>query len=199
MRKFFIYLFFIIILIFPVIVFARVGVGIGTGKIQVDQPLKPGGIYDIPPLSVLNTGDELGDYGVTIEYNEKQPQLWPAREWFHFQPASFSLEPGQAQTVNIELSLPLKTEPGDYFAYLEAHPVKTAVPGVTSIGVAAAAKLYFTVAPANIWQAIYYRVKFIFDTYSPWSWVVLAVILAAIIILITRKYFSLQIGVKRKK
>jgi len=189
----------------PVLVLARIGVGVGTGKIVVDQPLKPGLIYTLPSLVVLNTGDEPGEYGVSIEYHEGQetnPEmgLKPAKEWLSFEPEKFHLEPGQAQQVKIKLSLPVKgVKPGQYFAYLEGHPVKKDVAGQTTIGVAAAAKLYFRVAPANFFVGVYYRIASLFALYSPWSYVVLAIVVTAILIALFRRFFSFNIGISLKK
>jgi len=182
-----------VVLILPIVVFGRIGVGVGNGKIQIDKPLKAGGIYNLPPLPVLNTGDEPGEYGVSVEYQENVPQLRPAREWFHFEPQSFHLDPGQVQLVKITLTLPTKTQPGDYFAYLEGHPVKKSVVGQTSIGVAAAAKLYFTVAPANIFQGIYYRFISLYFRYYPYDVIILAIIFVVVLIFIFKKYFKFQI------
>lgn len=176
---------------------AGVGVGVNLGKIEIDEPLKPGGIYNFPSLGVINTGDEPGDYEVEATYHQDQPQLRPAQEWFSFSPSSFHLEPGQSQSVAIKLSLPMKMKPGDYFCYLEAHPIIEAGPG-TTIGVAAATKTYFTVVPANIWQAIYYKISSFFTVYAPWTYVVLAMVVAAIIITVFRKFFVFRIGIKRK-
>lgn len=195
MKKFIIFL-LAVALIFPLMVLARIGVGVAIGKIEVKEPLKPGGVYNLTPLIVLNTGDEPADYEIKIAYHSEQPQLQPAQEWFSFSPSPFHLEPGQSQNVAVKLTLPVKTEPGDYFAYLEAHPIVKAGPGVT-IGVAAATKLYFTIAPANIWQGIYYRVVSFLTMYAPWTWVVLAMMLAAVIITLFRKYFTFQVGVKK--
>lgn len=196
MQKFVIF-FLALVLLLPLVVFARIGVGIGIGKIQIEEPLRQGGIYNFPSLPVLNTGDEPSQYGVSIEYRQNQPQLRPAQEWFSFSPPSFHLEPGKSQSVAVKLILPLETKPGDYFAFLGAHPVMEAKPGA-SVGVAAAAKMYFTVAPANIWQGIYYRVVSFWTVYAPWTWVVLGVVLLAIIITIFKKHFAFQIGVKKK-
>jgi hypothetical protein len=192
-------------LFLPVLVLARVGVGVGIGKIVVDQKLKPGLIYVLPSLPVLNTGDEPGDYGVSIEYHEGQetnPQmgLKPKKEWFSFEPSQFHLEPGQAQQVQIKLTLPLKgVKPGNYFAYLEAHPIVKEEAGQTRVGVAAAAKLYFTVAPANFLVGIYYRIASFFALYSPWSYVVLAIVILAILIALFRRFFSVKIGISLRK
>jgi len=177
--------------------FARIGVGVNLGKIEIDESLKPGGIYNFPSIGVINTGDEPGEYELDVTYHQDQPQLRPAKEWFSFSPSQFHLEPGQSQSVAVKLSLPVKTKPGDYFAYLEAHPIIKAGPG-TTIGVAAATKTYFTVIPANIWQAMYYKTTSFFTIYAPWTYVILAIIVAAIIISIFRRFFALQIGIRKK-
>lgn len=187
----------IIFLVTPSVI-ARVGVGVNLGKIQIDEPLNPGGIYNFPSIGVINTGDEPGEYELAVTYHQDQPQLRPAQEWFSFEPQQFHLEPGQSQNVTVKLTLPVKAKPGNYFAYLEAHPIIKAGPG-TTIGVAAATKAYFTVVPANIWQAFTHRVSSFFTMYAPWTYVVLAIVIGAIIIVIFRKFFAFQIGVRRKK
>ena len=187
----------IISLIFPVVILAGVGVGVNLGKIKIDEPLKPGGIYNLPSIGVINTGDEPGDYELAVTYHQDQPELKPAHEWFSFSPSSFPLEPGQSQSVAIKLSLPMKISPGDYFAYLEAHPIIKAGPG-TTIGVAAATKAYFTIVPANIWQAITYRISSFFTVYAPWTYVILTIVIGAIIITLFRKFFAFQVGIRRK-
>lgn len=198
MKKFLLF-FLIVILALPLIVLARVGVGVGTGKIKVKEPMKPGGIYNLPSISVFNTGDEAGDYEMAVTYNYEQPELQPLQEWFNFSPSPFSLEPAKNQSVAVKLALPVKTKPGDYFAYLEAHPIVKKTGGGTTITVAAATQLYFTVIPANIWQGIFYRISFFWTKYSPWTWVVLCIILGAIVIVIFRKFFSFQVGIKKNK
>jgi P pilus assembly chaperone PapD len=180
----------------PVIALARVGVGVGIGKIQVDKPLKAGLIYNLPSLPVLNTGDEPSQYEVSIEYHENVPELRPAREWFKFEPQSFYLEPGQTQSVRVTLTIPLKTKPGNYFAYLEGHPIKKAEKGTTSVGIAAAAKLYFTVKPSNIFEGIYYRFISLYSQYHPWDTIILVVIFVVLVITYFSKKFKIQIAKK---
>jgi len=191
-----------LLLLLPMLALAKIGVGVGTGKITVDQPLKPGLIYTLPSLSVLNTGDEPGEYGVSVEYHEGQETnptmgLRPNKEWFKFEPESFYLEPEKIQQVQIKLNLPIKgVKPGNYFVYLEGHPVMKSEAGVTSIGVAAAAKLYFTVAPANIFQGIYYRFISLYSRYHPWDTIILALIFAALVLRFISKRFKFQIAKK---
>ena len=176
---------------------ARVGVGVNLGKIKIDEPLKPGGIYGFPSIGVINTGDEPGEYEIEITYHQDQPELKPDQDWFLFSPPSFHLEPGESRSVAIKLVLPVKMKPGDYFAYIEAHPVTKTGAG-TTIGVAAATKVYFNAAPANVWQAIYWRVISFFTIYAPWTYVALAVVVGAAFIALLKKYFTFQIGMRRK-
>ena len=178
-------------------VFAKIGVGVGLGKIQIDEPLSPGGIYKLPSLPVLNTGDEAGDYEVAVTYQHEQEQLRPEEAWFSFSPETFYLEAGGSQKVDISLSLPVRAKPGDYFAYLEAHP--TAKKEGVTIGVAAATKLYFTVEPSGILGAAIARVTSWFENNAPYSYWVLAGLLMLMVILVFRRFFSLRVAVKRKK
>lgn len=186
-------------LLIPAAIFARIGVGVGTGKIMMDKELKPGGIYALPPLSVINTGDQAGNYEISIEYHENQSQQRPEKDWFVFTPSTFSLEPGKARIVDIGLRLPVKAEPGEYFAYLEAHPAEQTKAGETTIGVAAASKLYFSVAPANIFQALYYKSAFLFKEFYPWSYISSAVIVLAALLVILKRFFTFNIGISIKK
>ncbi|MCH7756852.1 hypothetical protein IIC45_02080 [Patescibacteria group bacterium] len=188
----------LLFLTLPLFALASVGVGVNLGKINIDEPLKPGGLYTFPIIGVINTGDEAGDYAFEVTYHQDQPELRPDAEWFSFSPAAFHLEAGESQNVEIKLSLPVKMKPGDYFAYLEAHPVVISGPG-TTIGVAAATKTYFTVVPANLWQAMVHRVSTFFAQNAPWPHVVLSVLFAAVLIALFRRNFSLNLGISRKK
>jgi len=178
---------------------AKLGVGVGAGKIEFNEPLRMGGIYNFPPLTVINTGDEAGEYGAGIDFKENQPELAPSKEWFTFTPDSFHLEPGQSQVVQVQASIPVKTVPGNYFAYLEGHPIRKNQPaGGAVIGISAATKMYFTIAPSNIFQALFYRLASLLKNNAPWSYVVLVIILLSVVMVVFRKYFSFNIGISRK-
>ena len=202
MRKFlsrFLFLFIIACAAVPFGASAKLGVGVGAGKIEFNEPLKMGGIYTFPPLTVINTGDEAGEFGAGIDFKEDQPLMSPSKEWFTFTPEIFYLEPGQSQVVQVQANIPIKAIPGDYFAYLEGHPVKNSQSaGGVVIGISAATKMYFNIAPANIFQGIYYRTVSIIKNNAPWSYVVLIVIAASSLIVLFRRYFSFNIGISRK-
>lgn len=182
-------------LVAPTLVFAGLGVGVGTGKMVVDEPLQPGTIYDLPALAVINTGDIPAAYSVGVSGRESQPELLPKEEWFSFSPTEFDLEPGASQMVQVTLQLPLKVQPGDYFAFVKGFPVPKGEGGA-SIGLAAAAKLYFTVSPANIFVGLYYRALTLWQRYLPWSNIIAAVILGFFLLRFLRSRFSFSVTKK---
>lgn len=198
MKKVLLLLLFISLVV-PTAAFARIGVGVATGKIQVHDKLKPGLIYNLPPLTVINTGDVPSDYAVSLTYFEKQKQMKPSDSWFIFSPQTFHLDPGNVQVVNIKLNLPLAVTPGDYFGFLEAHPLQKDTEGKTTVGIAAAAKLYFTVVPANIFQALYYKIVSFWNIYAPWPQRTVMLLLVVGAFFLARKYLNIQIGVKKPR
>lgn len=186
-----------ILLIPTSVVFATIGVGVGTGKIVVTELLKPGQIYVFPPITVLNTGDEDAIYNLRIAYHEAQPEYMPPLEWFIFGDRNFELKPGEAKTVDVRVNIPLKSTPGDYFAYLEAYPNKKTQDGSTSVGVAAAAKLYFTIVPANAIEGVYYRALSLWRLYEPWSTRITVGLGLVSTFLIAKKYLNVEINIKK--
>jgi len=177
--------------------FAKVGVGVGLGKVQIDEALSPGGIYNLPSLPVLNTGDENMEYEVEVTYLSEQEQMRPSGEWFSFSPQTFPLTAGESQTVDIVLTLPVDTRPGDYFAFLEAHPVAKGE-GVT-IGVAAATKLNFTVKPKGVLGAAIERIRSLIEANRPLTYTIAGIAGAVIIVSLGRRYLDIKIGFKRAK
>jgi len=186
-------------LLFPVVALARIGVGVGTGKIQVDERLNPGTIYELPVLTILNTGDESSDYEVMIQYHQDQPEFEPEKDWFEFTPREFKLEPGEVQQVKIKLNLPVKAKPGDYFAYLEGRPAQKSESGQIRIGVAAATKLNFTVKSANLFTGIYYKALSFWKVYAPWPTVASGLVVIIILALWIKKNLKVDIKVKKKE
>jgi hypothetical protein len=172
---------------------ADVGVGVTLGRVEIDDGLKPGGRYQLPELGVINTGDESGEYEVEVTYLEGQPQLRPPSRWFEFQPQRFSLEPGETQNVQISIVLPTGADPGDYFAYLEAHMVATGQ-GV-AIGAGAATKLSFNIEPSNWFEAQRVRLNRWLDDASPWSVLVPGALMGGLVLMFARRFIRIHVEV----
>ena len=125
-----------------------------------------------------------------------QEELRPEKEWFSFAPQAFPLNAGESQQVEVKLVLPVDARPGDYFAFLEAHPV-TSGEGV-SIGVAAATKLNFTIKPAGVLGAAVERVRSLLENNAPTSYYVLGAAGGLILIGLVRRNLDISIGRKAK-
>jgi len=177
---------------------AQLGVGIMPGIIQVDEPLLPGGRYDLPSLQVVNTGNVSSDYGVELASMAEQEGLQPPADFIVLSPTSFHLEPGASQVVLLSLDIPVKAKPGDYLAYVEAHPTATSGGGGMQIGVAAATKLYFTVKPANAFVAITNSIANFFTRNAPYSYIVPGVIVFGLLIFFLRRRIRVDIRIARK-
>ena len=177
--------------------FAKVGVGVGLGKVQIDEALSPGGIYNLPSLPVLNTGDEDLEYEVEVTYLSEQEEMQPAGEWFNFSPQRFPLTAGSSQAVDIVLTLPVDARPGDYFAFLEAHPVAEGE-GVT-IGVAAATKLNFTIEPKGVLGAAIERIRSLIEANRPLANSIAVIAGAVVVISLGRRYLDIRVGLKKPK
>lgn len=185
------------VFLLPAVATASIGVGVGTGKIEIKETLKSGGIYKLSPLLVTNTGTEQADYTVSTTLNEKQSQLKPDPRWFSFTPNTFTLSPGGRQMVTPTINLPLKTAPGNYFAYLEAHPAQTVKQGTAVVGVAAATKLSFKVVPSNLFFAMYFRLINLYKEFAPLSYVFTALIILLPVVLLIKKFVHIELGSKK--
>jgi hypothetical protein len=177
---------------------AQLGVGVTPGIIRVDEPLLPGGRYNLPSVQVINTGNVSSDYGVDLSSMAEQEELQPPADFIILSPTSFHLEPGASQIVSLSLDIPLKAKPGDYLAYVEAHPTATSGGGGTQIGVAAATKLYFTVKPANTFVAITNSIANFFTRNAPVSYIVPGVVLLGLLVFFLRRRIRINIRVARR-
>lgn len=194
-------LFVFLFILSPFYASAGIGVGVGIGKIVMDKSLSPGGTYTLPSLPVINTGTESSQYSVTVEYREGVEEIRPEKNWFSFDPSSFIVEPGNSKNINIVLSIPTDAKPGDYFVFLQAQPIKDQAlvdNSNTSVNIAAAAKLYFTIAPANIFEATYYKITALYEKCYPYDALILGFIIITIIIFIFKNKFKIQISSREK-
>lgn len=101
--------------------------------------------------------------------------------------------------VNIKLNIPLKSVPGDYFCFLEGHPVKDNESGQTTIGIAAASKLYFTIAPSNVFEAFYYRILSLWKQGLPYTNFVGGSLLVFLVLRILTRFVKLNISLKKRE
>lgn len=174
-------------------VLAKIGVGVGDEEISLLEPIKAGDKYTIPGVRIFNTGDEVTTYTMNVSYDQEYSQLRPKQDWFLFTPRTFTLQPGQSQKINIQMSVPAKAASGDYFALIESGPVVKNEVG-TSVGIAVGTKLFFTLQSVSFLQMLVTK----FINFSPWSWVIMIVCFVLTIIFLLNKFFSLNFVFRKK-
>jgi hypothetical protein len=173
---------------------ADTGVGVDLAEINIDEILTAGNVYNLPAVGVVNMGDRTADYEVGITYMSEQEEMAPSAGWFQFDPQRFSLEAGTSKKVSISLHIPQDASVGQYFALIEAHPVVDGS-GQTTIGIAAATKLRFSVSrDIPVLSAIR---NFLRD-HAPYSYIGLGVIVAIVVVLLLRRFFRFRFGVERR-
>ena len=159
-------------------VHAERGVGVSTGEMTVGTLLAPGGGYALPAITVINTGDEPSLYRVSIGYLDGQSQRRPGAGWFTVRPETFSLRPGESMDVVVSIDVPAGAAAGDYFALVKAQTASEA-DGRTSLGVAAATKLVFTVDSSGWLQSWWRELLRLPDRTAPWGYAGAAALLLA--------------------
>ena len=152
------------------------GVAIDLGEVAVTDRLPPGGRYQLPVLGISNPGNERAAYRMTVSYVTGQEDLEPPEAWFRFEPAEFTLVPGETKAVRASLSLPVGADAGDYEALVGAQIVTEGKGG--QVGAAAASHLSFTVEPASALEALWLKVKRFFAENVPWTYLVPAAVFA---------------------
>jgi hypothetical protein len=163
---------------------ADTGVGVDLAEINIDEILTTGNVYNLPAVGVVNTGDRTADYEVEITYMSEQEEMAPSAGWFQFDPQRFSLEAGTSKKVSISL----------HIALIEAHPVLESS-GATTIGIAAATKLRFSVSrDIPVLSAI----RNFFRDHAPYSYIGVGLIVAVIVVLLLRRFFRFRLRVERR-
>lgn len=182
---------------------AQLGAGVGLGSIDISKSLTPGGIYKLPNLPVINTGEIEALFSLKAIPNTSEAKfLIPKSSWFNFSPQNFKLKKDESRWVKVSLALPFDAPQGSYAALLEAMASPVTKAGQVQIGPAAATKVYFSVGVApGVLGAVRQRLNSYWTLYQPWTYLILmAVDLILIILLINSLFrFSLGLKIERKK
>jgi hypothetical protein len=168
------------------------GVAIDLGEVAVTDQLVPGAGYQLPVLGISNPGNERASYRMTVSYVTDQNAFEPPESWFRFDPAEFTLAPGETKAVRARLSLPIGADAGNYEALLGAQVVTEGEGG--QVGAAAASRLSFTVEPASTLEAVWLKVKRFFTENVPWTYLVPAALLALLVGWHLRRRYQLTVA-----
>jgi hypothetical protein len=170
---------------------ASTGVSIDVGSIAISEDLAPGGEYKLPTFGVRNPGTEATSYVLVVSYVDDQAALRPPEAWFSFTPATLTLPAGEFHAINTSLEIPTDAEPGDYAALI--GPQVVGVGGGAQVGAGTAARLSFTVQPANALDAwLRWLGRFLAE--HPWVWIAALVLLVILVVVIVRRRFHFSVS-----
>jgi hypothetical protein len=167
------------------------GVSIDLGRIQIRQDLLPGGSYSLPTIGVRNPGSERSAYRMVVRGLTGAGREPPAA-WFSFEPAELTLRPGEIRPVRVRLSIPTDATPDDYGGLIGAELVLAH--DRPRAGAAAAAQLSFTVAPSNLLEAWWLKLKTFFSDHAPWSFILPAGLALVLVFWQIRRRFSFTVA-----
>ena len=162
-------------------IYADRGVGVNVGVIEVADQLSPGGGYHLPELTILNTGDEVTSYDLSIGFIDGQSERRPSEKWFSFSEDGFILEPGASREVTVSIDVPADAQAGEYFALVRAQTVVESPSGGAGVGAAVATKLSFSVESTGWLDAQRHRVNRWIDDAAPWIYLLPAAALLAVL------------------
>lgn len=146
-----------LLLAFPAAAAASIGVGIQVGPVRLAGIAHAGQTYDLPPVFVVNTGTEPETVRLEVQRLSKGTGRDVPKSWFRPGQTDVHLDAKQSATIPVQIVVPADAKPGPYFSDVVAHGSASIEAGQTTLGVAAATKLQFTVGkavPAGFWSRL---------------------------------------------
>ena len=146
-----------LLLAFPAAAAASIGVGIQVGPVRLAGIAHAGQTYDLPPVYVVNTGTEPETVRLEVQRLSRGTGRDVPKSWFKPGQTDVHLDPKQSATIPVQLVVPADATLGPYFSDVVAHGSASIEAGQTTLGVAAATKLQFTVGkavPAGFWSSL---------------------------------------------
>lgn len=137
------------LLAIPAAAQASIGVGIQAGPVRLSGTAHPGGSYQLPPVYVVNTGTQ--DESVAIRIERLSPgsgRPVPAA-WIRAGGQAIRLSHNQSARIPLELAVPATAAPGQYLSDVVVRGSAALSDGSANLGVAAATKLEFRIAPGT--------------------------------------------------
>jgi hypothetical protein len=178
-------------LVLPAAAAADRGVALDLGKLEIEQTLTPGGGYRLPAVGVRNPGDEVTTYRMVVSSVQGQQGIPVPEDWVDFAPREITVEPGETKKVDTELSLPTGADPGGYEGLLAAQIITEG--GGAQVGAAAAARLTFQVESATLLGAWWHKLSTWFESNTPWTWVVPAMLASLLFAWQFRRRFEFRL------
>ena len=136
---------------------ASVGVGVQAGPVLLTSAAHPGGSYALPAVYVVNTGTQPEVVRIRIDRLSAGRGLAVPPSWIHAGPG-VRLTAHQSARISLQLVVPADARTGGYLSDVVAAGSGTISEGNANLGVAAATKLEFRIAPgaapAGLWPPV---------------------------------------------
>jgi hypothetical protein len=163
----------------PVAASASIGVGIQAGPVRLGSVAQPGRTYDLPPVYVVDTGTEPESVRLVVKRLSHGPGRDVPPSWIQVSGPDVKLTAHQSARIPVQLAVPSDARPGAYLSDVVAHGSAGLSAGQTSLAVAAATKLEFTVGDHPASPGLFAG----FPGSLAWAAAVLVLIAAAVLII----------------
>ncbi len=140
----------VVLLAFPAVSYASVGVGIQAGPVRLAGGAHPGGSYALPAVYVINTGSESESVTIRVERISPGVGRTVPPSWIGVSGQPVSLSGNQSPRIPLQLTVPANARPGPYFSDVVVHGSAAISAGSANLAVAAATKLEFRVVPGVV-------------------------------------------------
>jgi hypothetical protein len=140
----------VVLLAFPAVSYASVGVGIQAGPVRLAGGAHPGGSYALPAVYVINTGSESESVTIRVERISPGVGRTVPPSWIGVSGQPVSLSGNQSARIPLQLTVPANARPGPYFSDVVVHGSAAISAGSANLAVAAATKLEFRVVPGVV-------------------------------------------------
>ena len=137
------------VLAVPATAQASVGVGIQAGPVLLSGAAHPGGSYALGPVYVVNTGTQPESLAIRIERLSPGSARAVPASWISPGPP-VRLSHGESARIPLELVVPATAKPGRYLTDVVVRGSAAVSDGSANLGVAAATKLEFRIAPGAV-------------------------------------------------
>jgi hypothetical protein len=122
-----------------------IGAGVGASPIELTTPAHPGGVYPLPDVLVVNTGNETSTYRLAVEeLGRPKGRVVPAG-WVRFDRNDFALGPGVSVKVPLVLNVAATAAKGRYASDIVVSTVAPSKGTGARVGAQAATALRFRV------------------------------------------------------
>ena len=128
---------------------ASVGVGVQATPVRLGNVAHAGGSYALPPVYVIDTGTQPETISVRVARLSKGTGRAVPPSWVQAASSGVQLSPRQSARIPLELVVPGGAKPGRYLSDIVVAGSAVISAGRANLGVAAATRLEFSVAPGS--------------------------------------------------